>query len=1195
MILLSLVGRSLRRDRARALCAVAGVAAASGLLAWYLCLKQTADAQAPAAARRSTAPFAAWIGGFAPPAADSLAPFAAWIEPAGTNAAARLPDGPLALATARASLSAAGPGAKTPTFLVAIPPDGLDRPPFAADGGGAGNPVKHPVQLVWAGLASPDPLDFPPALFSRAVFADGPSMPAVGAVQALSVPGRTVPLRVAGFFDGPGAGSPAPAVWTTPAALRKLRPRGADPVAPDRVFFRTSADAEAALAALPPETAAALRIGRPGAAARTALEGKAAALAAAGGGSNFRRRAAAYEALPPALLAAAPEGSVALRTISVQLDARPGGSPLQGPPIVAMAAEAPADGSPFRSQPLAEGTDPGAWSRVGAGWRATAVSRVPPPEPALFATSLFGTRLPRPAIGEHLPVILAGGTVDLVVAGFFESDGAVKEFPTLYTTDVAMDRIAAFAPGAARGPNLLLLPSMDAARAALAAAGAERFETPPPAKRHGETPPAPPEVHVLPDESAVLLVDRDSEAVANAFVSDGVRNLRSSMNLSLPLAVITAIAMLVTVLSAGLAAERRRLALLRCAGLTRGGAARLIALETLLLALAGWAIGFLGAAGALQAFLLAERSPDVPAVVHAGAAAPLLSLALAVFTALAAALVPALAAMRVRPLEAFAETQVAPKPVSPAKVALGLALALPIAALGAAEGMERNLRLALLVAVGLPCWLAGSVLLVHPLMRLVERVFVRPVAWLLALDPRLLSRRLSRAPGRAMGAVLSISLGLVSFVAIHTWGGTLMAGFMPSPEWPDAIVSLLPGGLAGAQAKAVCDAVEKPRGGAPAAAARAIPLEAFVMPLDETFAASRPKGFPASPLQILGADPDALFGAGGLAPMRFVEGDAAFAAKALADGPACVIPAMLSRLGGLHKGDEIVMGDGTRLAVAGVVELNWHMVTSRSLVRQRTAPVGALREMVKARKAGGPGAMPPGMGGGGGRGPRGGAGGGRPAMGKVIPCGVAITSEKTARELSLEDDSVHFLWCNFSPALRAGDPLQATLRLDEALRAAIAGAPDGARALRGCSVQVHHRDEIADGTLAHGGDVVGTMARLPFWSLVVTCTGIAALLVASARAGKRETDVMRAIGLTRGQLARLYLGEALLVILCTLALSLAGGLLVGWCFTGVTRAQWNAGLPVQFIVPWAKIAQGFLFAFALSFLMALLPLRRLVR
>ena len=34
-------------------------------------------------------------------------------------------------------------------------------------------------------------------------------------------------------------------------------------------------------------------------------------------------------------------------------------------------------------------------------------------------------------------------------------------------------------------------------------------------------------------------------------------------------------------------------------------------------------------------------------------------------------------------------------------------------------------------AVGLPCWLAGAVLLVHPLMRLVERVFVRPVAWLL--------------------------------------------------------------------------------------------------------------------------------------------------------------------------------------------------------------------------------------------------------------------------------------------------------------------------------------------------------------------------------------------------------------------------------------------------------------------------------
>ncbi len=1190
MILLRLVGRSLRRDRARALCAVAGVAAASGLLAWYLCLKQTADAQAPAAARRSTAPHAAWIGGFAPPAGDSLAPFAAWIEPAGTNAHARLPHGDAAFVTARVSLPAAtGRPTPAPAFVAAarMEHDALCQA-FPGQSG--------PDGKAWEKLASPDPFDAPPAVFSRAVFAGAPSMPAIGSIQALAVPGRTVPLRIAGFFDGGGAPG-LPAVWTTPAAMRKLRPLGANPDEIGLAFFHTSADAEAALAALPAEEAATLRIGRPSSAARAALEEKAAALAGAGGGSNFRRRAQSYAAVSHRMLGAAfnfdgtgKSPCYDLRTVPVQLDARPGGSPLQGPPIMAMAAEASPGGPPFLSQKLAGATD----GEDSEAWMALATaSPADGAEPAFFATSLFSPRFPRPAVGSHLPLVLAGGTVDLVVAGFFESDGAVKEFPTLYVTKAAMRRISALSPAAPRGPNLLLFRSMEHARAALATAGAEKLELPPPAKHHGETPPAPPEVHALPDGSAVLLVDRDGEATTAAFVSDAVRNLRSSMNLSLPLAVITAIAMLVTVLSAGLAAERRRLALLRCAGLTRAGAAGLIALETLVLALAGWAVGFLCAAGGMQLFLLTNAEPGIPRAVHAGAAAPLLSLALAVFTALAAALVPALAAMRVRPLEAFAEAPTEPKPVSPTKVLLGLALALPIAALGCAEGMERNLRTLLLVLVGLPCWLAGAVLLVHPLMRLVERVFVVPLARLLGLDPRLLSRRLSRAPGRAMGAILSISLGLVSFVAIHTWGGTLMAGFVPSPEWPDAIVSLLPGGLTGAQAEAVCDAVSKPRGGAPAAAARAVPLEAFVMPLDEAFVSARPKGFPETPLQILGADPDALFGAGGMAPMRFVEGDAASAAKALADGPACVIPAMLSRLGGLHRGDEIVMGDGTRLAVAGVVELNWHMVTSRSLVRQRSAPVGPMREMMKARKAGGPGAPPPGMMGGGGRGP--GGGGGRPAMGKVIPCGVAFTSEKTARELSMEEDSVHFLWCNFSPELRAGDPLQATLRLDEALRAAVAEAPDGARAARGSSIQVHHRDEIADGTLAHGGDIIGMMARLPFWSLLVTCTGIAALLVASARAGKRETDVMRAVGLTRGQLARLYLGEALLVIACTLVLSLASGLLIGWSFTGVTRAQWNAGLPVQFLVPWAKIAQGFLFAFALSFLMALLPLRRLVR
>ena len=82
--------------------------------------------------------------------------------------------------------------------------------------------------------------------------------------------------------------------------------------------------------------------------------------------------------------------------------------------------------------------------------------------------------------------------------------------------------------------------------------------------------------------------------------------------------------------------------------------------------------------------------------------------------------------------------------------------------------------------------------------------------------------------------------------------------------------------------------------------------------------------------------------------------------------------------------------------------------------------------------------------------------------------------------------------------------------------------------------------------------------------------------------------VLRAVGMTRGQLSRLCLGEMVLVILVMLVLSLFGGLLLGWSFTGITRENLNAGLAVRFVIPWLDVARGFAMAAGLSLLMAAL-------
>ena len=202
--------------------------------------------------------------------------------------------------------------------------------------------------------------------------------------------------------------------------------------------------------------------------------------------------------------------------------------------------------------------------------------------------------------------------------------------------------------------------------------------------------------------------------------------------------------------------------------------------------------------------------------------------------------------------------------------------------------------------------------------------------------------------------------------------------------------------------------------------------------------------------------------------------------------------------------------------------------------------------------------------------------------------GAAFVSDRFVRDLTGNDDRTFFLWLNLSPELRAMNGLKASVLLDSQIRAAV--KPDGSSAIR-----VHHRDEISDGTLAHGSDILGAMARIPFWSLAVTSTGIVVLLIASVRGSKREFEVMRAIGMTRSQLGRLIFGEALLVTLAALVLSLLTGILVGWSFTGLSRWLMSAGLDVKLIVPWATIGRGVLFALGLCVVMAALPLSRLVR
>ena len=296
---------------------------------------------------------------------------------------------------------------------------------------------------------------------------------------------------------------------------------------------------------------------------------------------------------------------------------------------------------------------------------------------------------------------------------------------------------------------------------------------------------------------------------------------------------------------------------------------------------------------------------------------------------------------------------------------------------------------------------------------------------------------------------------------------------------------------------------------------------------------------------------------------RFSQGDRESAEKALAEGDNCVVTEMMAHARNLKLGDELKVDAGRGLEIAlkvvGVVDLNWHMVTSRALVR-------------------GMNRMP------------------------VNTDGPVFVSFDTLAACDMRPQEfvkMTHVWLDYEPEFLAANGVFPAGRIVEReIVEALGGAwSEGSEGeIRGNAVRLHSRDEIADGTLAHGSDLVGAMARVPFIFLAVISLGFVAMLVASFESRRREFVVLRAVGATRFQLAKVLVGEALAVAVAGVALGLFGGALVGWlCTAGTRAAMSNWGLPATFAVPLGVIAEGALGAVVFALLVAVPTALAIVR
>ena len=432
---------------------------------------------------------------------------------------------------------------------------------------------------------------------------------------------------------------------------------------------------------------------------------------------------------------------------------------------------------------------------------------------------------------------------------------------------------------------------------------------------------------------------------------------------------------------------------------------------------------------------------------------------------------------------------------------------------------------------------------------------------LFALKPAFAVRPLEAASGRAprkrrLGMIIAFACGFGAFVAVETWGTSLTKPFIPSPEWPDAIVSILPCGVSSFDIEHLRNLKGVKRIG------ELQPLQVNISPLEELkgFGGGGGRGGRGPMKQYRNA---LLLASAWLPDFKFSQGDRESAEKALAEGDNCVITEMMARARKLNVGDELVLDAGRGLViplkVVGVVDLNWHMVTSRALVR------GMNRMPVNTD---GP---------------------------------VFVSFDTLAACDARPQDFVKMthVWLDYEPEFLAANGVFPAGRIVEReIVEALGGAwsEDSEGEIRGNTVRLHSRDEIADGTLAHGSDLVGAMARVPFIFVAVISLGFVAMLVASFESRRQEFAVLRAVGATRFQLAKVLIGEALAVAVVGVALGLALGAPLGWlCTTGTRAAMANWGLPATFVVPMLIIAKGAFFSIVFALAVAVPAALAIVR
>ncbi|HVP09839.1 MAG TPA: FtsX-like permease family protein [Phycisphaerae bacterium] len=625
--------------------------------------------------------------------------------------------------------------------------------------------------------------------------------------------------------------------------------------------------------------------------------------------------------------------------------------------------------------------------------------------------------------------------------------------------------------------------------------------------------------------------------------------------------LLTAFFIILATMSMGITEQITEIGLMRCVGVTRRQIAGLVLLQTAPLGIAGTLLG-LPLGFALEGLTM-KMAPDyvgAMAVSHWGV---ILAIVGGIGTTLLGAAVPAMSSLTVSPVDA-ARAQVGGRLLR----WLWLMAILGGVLIGGHEMVKRSMSsedMATFDAraiVSLILLYSGCAMIVPAVIMVFGRMAVHAAARLLALRPQLLGDEIAKAPYRSAAICCGLMVGLSLIVGLVVWGESVKAGWQFPKEFPDAMLySYEPIPLEEFQAVRHTEGIAQ-----------------FTVTDDFAFSLKKP---PKSGIlrslsgldqfsRFLAINPDEGFA---LVKLAYAEGNEQDAIAKLKQGGHILVTREFALANKKGLGDTVTIWVGSKKAsftIAGVVAspgLDIAISFFNATTYFQTYSVGAIiGTLADARRLFGR------------------------DYGKLMLFNFSFEQTDSSRITSDSGQTIvgsTGVTPEGRPTFEMGaGPLPGNGPEEQVVNQILAKLDYPPKAFVTARELKHQIDRNIN-------RVMLLLSAIPMVGLIVAALGLANLMAANVASRTRQIAVLRAIGTTRGQLARIVIGEALVLGLIGSVVGLALGIALGRTSNFMTMLL--SGFQPEFAVPWHMVAAGAALATLLCLLAALIPARYAAR